>query len=72
MNNEKRTVSEQAEKWRCSHGAVLAAIARGDLAATMIAGRWLIEPTDAEQYELEQRNVGHVAKRTRQPRRRAS
>lgn len=67
-----RTVAEQAEFWRCSRGAVLAAIDKGDLPATMIAGRWLIDPDDVEKYEDEKRNVVRMAKRTRRPRKRAS
>lgn len=67
-----RTVDEQAEEWRCGRRAVLAAIARGDLEATLIAGRWLIDPADAAKYEAEQRNVTRMPKRTRRPRRRAS
>jgi hypothetical protein len=69
---EWRTVAEQALLWRCARGAVHSAITRGDLPATMIAGRWLIDPADAEKYEAEKRNVARVTKRTRRPRKRAS
>lgn len=69
---DRRTVAEQAEIWRCSRGAVHAAINRGDLAATYIAGRWLIDPAGAEKYEDEKRNVARMVKRTRRPRKRAS
>lgn len=72
VSPESRTVAEQALLWRCSKGAVHAAIARGDLAATLIAGRYLIDPTDADAYETERRSRRPVAKRTRRPRRRAS
>lgn len=69
---EWRTVAEQAEIWRCSQGAVHAAIAREELPATMIAGRWLIDPADVEKYEDAKRNVVRLTKRTRRPRKRAS
>jgi hypothetical protein len=65
-----RTVAEQAAQWRCSKGAVHAAIDRGDLPATKIAGRWLIDPADAEKYEEDQRSLRRTVKRVRAPRRR--
>lgn len=67
-----RTADEQAELWRCSARSVREAIERGDLAATKIAGRWLIAPADAEAYEQRQRNVTAIPKRTRRPRRRSA
>lgn len=67
-----RTADEQAELWRCSARSVREAIERGDLAATKIAGRWLIDPADADAYEKRQRNVAVLPKRTRRPRRRSA
>lgn len=67
-----RTAAEQAQLWRCSARAVKQAIDRGDLVATKIAGRWLIDPADAAQYEAEHRNVRESPKRTRRPRRRSA
>lgn len=71
MTGDFRTVAEQALLWRCSKGAVHAAITRGELAATLIAGKYLIDPADADAYEAERRNRRQVAKRTRRPRARA-
>lgn len=65
-----RTVAEQAEAWRCSTGAVHSAIKRGELPATLIAGRWLIDPADADKYQDERRNLRRIPTRTRAPRRR--
>jgi hypothetical protein len=67
-----RTAEEQAQIWRCSARSVREAIDRGDLAATKIAGRWLIDPADADAYEKRQRNVAVLPKRTRRPRRRSA
>lgn len=64
-----QAIAEQAEFSR-SRGAVLAVIARRDLTATVIAGRWLIDPADVNRYEVEHRNVARRTMRTRRPRRR--
>lgn len=68
----KRTVVEQAELWRCSRVAVLDAIGSGELVATKIAGRWLIEPEDAKAYEEARKNRRPTPRRVRRPRRRTA
>ena len=65
----KRTVLEQAAEWRCGKDAVLDAIRSGELRAAKIAGRWLIEPADAEVYEQARTNRPPPRPR-RRPRRR--
>lgn len=65
------TVEEVADRWRCTSRAVGDAIRAGHLAATKVAGHWLIEEADVERYESARRNVAPI-KRTRPPRRRAS
>lgn len=70
--SSRRTAEEQAEIWRCKPEAVTRAIRSGSLAATKVAGRWLIEPVDAEAYEAARRNVAPAQKRQRAPRRRAA
>lgn len=72
MTADWRTAEEQAQLWRCSARSVRDAIDRKQLAATKIAGRWLIDPADAEKYEQAQRNVAVITKRTRAPRRRSA
>ena len=67
---ELRTVADQAQVWRCSNDAVLDAIRAGELRATKIAGRWLIDPADAIAYAEARTNRPSAPKRARRPRRR--
>lgn len=72
LSTVKRTVEEQAELWRCSRQIVLREIALGELVATKIAGRWLIEPDDAKAYEDARKNRRPTPRRVRRPRRRTA
>lgn len=73
MTTEKLTTGDLARTWRCGNRAVLNAIARGELRATMIGGRWLVNPEDAAAYERTRANVQPARpKRTRAPRARVA
>ena len=68
----KLTIGELAQTWRCGPRAVLNAIERGELRATKIGGRWLVDAQDVETYEQAKANVQPARpKRTRAPRPRA-
>ena len=64
-----RTVDEQAGLWRCSTWAVKRLINGGGLVATKIAGRWLIDPADADAYAASQRSRSTTPRRPRRMRR---
>ncbi len=68
MTIARLTVSEVAERWRCSNRAVHDAIRAGRLPAMKVAGHWLIEPDAVDAYEVSRMNVAPVQKRTRRPR----
>lgn len=72
MSDQRRTVDEQATEWRCGKDAVLDAIRTGELVATKIAGRWLIDPADAKAYEDARKNRVPTVRRARRPRRRVA
>lgn len=65
----KLTTTELGKRWRTDSRTVRRAIGRGELRATFIGGQWLVEDTDAEEYERSRTNVApEKPKRTRRPR----
>ncbi len=66
------TADELAARWRCEPESVTAAIRRGELRASKIAGRWLVTEDDVAAYMQARANVAPTKKRTRRPRGRSA
>lgn len=69
---ELRTVEEQAAIWRCGKDSVLDSIRSGELVASKIAGRWVIDPADAKAFMEARKNRVPTVRRVRRPKRRVA
>ena len=63
-----RTTDEQAALWRTSSRAIVGLITRKELRAVKIAGRWLIDPADADAYQAARMNITAPRPTARRPR----
>lgn len=57
------TVPAVAEQLHCGRTVVLALIASGDLRASKIAGKWLVDPADVAAYVDSQSNRPRMRRR---------